>query len=125
VAVYCEELGLKVVGYGCQPFFDVYPLLVDKGRALEEMLRELKSKKGVLYMGDSEADNPAFEVSDVSVGVIHKETCPEKLACDYLVKFEDVSSFLDMILANHFLFDSGFPMIRRNSEKVRGLCTKE
>jgi hydroxymethylpyrimidine pyrophosphatase-like HAD family hydrolase len=125
VAVYCKELGLQVVGYEHQPFFDVYPLPIDKGRALEEILRELKLKNGVLYMGDSEADNPAFERSDVSVGVIHKETCPEKLACEYLVKFEDVSSFLDRILANHFLFDSGFPMIRRNFEKVRRQCTKE
>jgi trehalose-phosphatase len=125
VAVYCEELGLKVVGFGRQPFFDVYPLPVDKGGALEEMLRELKSKNGVLYMGDSEADNPAFERSDVSVGVVHKESCPEKVACDYLVKFEDVSSFLGRLLANHFLFDSGFPMIRRNFEKVRRQCTRE
>jgi len=125
VAVYCEELGLKVVGYGRQPFFDVYPLPVDKGGALEEMLKELKSKNGVLYMGDTEADNPAFERSDVSVGVVHKETCVEKLACDYLVKFEDVSSFLGRLLANHFLFDSSFPMIRRNFEKVRRQCTRE
>lgn len=125
VAVHCEELGLKVVGYGCQPFFDVYPLPVDKGGALEEMLKELNSKRGVLYMGDTEADNPAFERSDVSVGVVHKETCVEKLACDYLVKFEDVSSFLGRLLANHFLFDSSFPMIRRNSEKVRWQCIRE
>jgi HAD superfamily hydrolase (TIGR01484 family) len=125
VAVYCEELSLKVVGFGRQPFFDVYPLPVDKGGALEEMLRELNSKNGVLYMGDSEADNPAFERSDVGVGVIHKESCPEKLACDYFVKFEDVSPFLGRLLANHFLFDSGFPMIRRNFEKVRQQCTKE
>jgi hypothetical protein len=89
------------------------------------MLKELKSKDGVLYMGDTEADNPAFERSDVSVGVIHEETCVEKLACDYLVKFEDVSSFLGRLLANHSLFDSSFPMIRRNFEKVRRQCTKE
>ncbi len=125
VAVYCEELGLKVVGYERQPFFDVYPMPVDKGEALEEMLKELKSKNGVLYMGDAEADNPAFERSDVSVGVVHKESCVEKLACDYLVKFEDVSSFLGRLLANHFLFDSSFPMIKRNFEKVRRQCTRE
>lgn len=119
VAVYCEELGLRVVGFGCQPFFDVYPLPVDKGRALEEMLRELKLKKGVLYMGDSEADNPAFERSDVSMGVMHKNSCAGQVVCDYLVEFADVPSFLSMLLANHFLFDSGFPMIRRNLEKVK------
>ena len=125
VAVYCEELGLKVVGYGRQPFFDVYPLPVDKGGALEDVLKELKSKNGVLYMGDTEADNPAFERSVVSVGVTHEETCVEKLACDYLVKFEDVSPFLGRLLANHFLFDYSFPMIRRNFEKVRQQCTRE
>jgi trehalose-phosphatase len=119
VADCCEALGLKVIRHGCQPFFDVYPVSIDKGVALKEMLKELKLKNGVLYIGDSEADNPAFEASDVSVGVVHEKTCPQRLACDYVLKFEDVSSFLSKLLANSLLFDSDFPMIRVNLEEMR------
>jgi len=119
VADYCKSLGLKLIRHECQPFFDVYPVSVDKGVALKQILKELKLKKGVLYIGDSEADNPAFRASDISVGVLHKKTCIQKLVCDYLVKFEDVSSFLDKLLVNRLLFDSGFPMISMNLKEMR------
>lgn len=125
VADYCTALGLKLIRHDCQPFFDVYPVSVDKGVALKEMLNELKLKNGVLYIGDSEADNPAFEASNVSVGVIHDETCRQKLVCDYFVDFEEVSSFLSRLMANRLLFDSGFPMIRVNPEEMRQGCIKE
>jgi trehalose-phosphatase len=117
VADCCEALGLKVMRHGCQPFLDVYPMSIDKGVALKEMLKELKLKNGVLYLGDSEADNPAFEASDVSVGVVHENACPQLLACDYVLKFEDVFSFLSKLLANSLLFDSRFPMIQVNLEE--------
>ncbi len=119
VADHCKSLGLKLIRHEGQPFFDVYPVSIDKGVALKEMLKELKLKNGVLYLGDSEADNPAFEASDVSVGVIHTKTRLQKLVCDYVVKFEDVSSFLSRLLANGLMFDSGFPMIRVNLEEMR------
>jgi len=125
VADYCKSLGLKLVRHERQPFLDVYPMSIDKGVALKEMLKELKQKKGVLYVGDSEADNPAFETSDVGVGVIHRETCWRRLVCDYFVRFEDVLSFLSRLLANHLLFDSGFPMIWMNSKGTRQGCIKE
>jgi len=117
-ADYCKLLGLKLIRYGCQPFFDVYPVPVDKGVALKDVLEELRLKRGILYVGDSEADNPAFEVSDLGVGVIHERICRQKLICDYFVRFEDVSSFLSKLLANGLLFDSAFSMIRPNLEEM-------
>jgi len=125
VANHCKALGLKLIRHECQPFFDVYPVSIDKGVALKEMLKELKLKNGVLYLGDSEADNPAFEISDISVGVVHEETCLQKLVCDYVVEFEDVPLFLSRLLANRLLFDSGFPMIRMNLKEIRHECIKE
>jgi HAD superfamily hydrolase (TIGR01484 family) len=119
VAAFCTSLGLKLVRYENLPFFDVYPIAVDKGLALREMLRELNLKDGILYMGDSEADNPAFEVADISVRVIHGEDGLQRLASDCAVKFEDVSSFLNLLLANRLVFDFNFPMIQSLPRRER------
>lgn len=112
VAAFCKSLGLKLFRYEGLPCLDVYPVAADKGVALRETLRELNLKDGILYMGDSEADNPAFEASDIGVGVIHNENGLQRLASDYAVRFEDVSSFLSLLLVNHLVFDSNFLMIQ-------------
>jgi len=120
VANYCEALGLELVRHRQQPFFDVCPQPFDKGEALKEVLKELRVEDGVLYVGDSATDNTAFEASDVSLGVIHKENSEQILACNYFVTFEKVFSFLSVLLANGLLFDSDFPMIQTNAKKVGG-----
>jgi len=112
---YCELLGLRVFKYENQPFCDVYPFAPDKGRALQNMLRELAVSEGVMYLGDSEADNSAFRVSNISIGVINCETQLSGLECDYFVKFEDVSYFLRSLVAHGLRFSSDFPMIKTNS----------
>lgn len=119
VANYCGNLQLEVVRHGEQPFFDVYPVHTDKGTALQEITRELKIEDGILYMGDSEADNLAFKASNVSLGVTHKENGKQNLACDYLLEFKEVSAFLSTLLANDLLFTSDFPMIRVNLAEMR------
>jgi len=121
VANYCKALKLGLIRYQKQPFYDVYPVAPDKGRALQEMLNELAVKNGVLYLGDSEMDNSAFKASSVSVGVIHDETPLETLDCEYLVKFEYVPDFLNALLANNLLFSSDFPMIKINPSQMRSL----
>jgi HAD superfamily hydrolase (TIGR01484 family) len=119
IAAYCKALSLELIRYEKQPFYDVYPVPVDKGRAVKEILKEIKLKTGVMYLGDSEIDNPAFLVSDVSLGVIHDETPLTSLVSDYLVKFEEVANFLGAFLENHFLFSSDFSMIKMNPWKRR------
>lgn len=121
VANYCKALKLRLLRYENHPFYDVYPVAPDKGRALQETLEDLAVKSGVLYLGDSEMDNPAFRASSISVGVLHGETPLKLLDCDYLVKFEDVPSFLKALLANDLTFRSDFPMIRTNPNRERGL----
>ena len=125
VATHCRQLGLRVARYETQPFFDVYPMLVDKGTALADLLEEMGIANDVLYMGDSEADNPAFERSTTSIGVIHEETSSKRLTCDFYVKFENVSVFLRHLLENNLVFEPNFPMIEINVEKMRKKCTKE
>jgi hydroxymethylpyrimidine pyrophosphatase-like HAD family hydrolase len=119
VANRCKELGLRLIRYETQPFYDVYPIAPDKGWALQEMLNELAVKHGVLYMGDSEMDNPAFRASSVSLGVVNDETALEALDCDYLVEFRHVPDFLNALLANNLLFSPDFPMIKYNPNRMR------
>jgi trehalose-6-phosphatase len=119
VAAYCEALNLRVIRYETQPFYDVYPVAPDKGWALREMLNELAVKNGVLYLGDSDTDNSAFNASSVSLGVIHDETPLETLDCDYLVEFGYVPDFLNALLANNLLFSADFPMIKTNRNRTR------
>jgi hydroxymethylpyrimidine pyrophosphatase-like HAD family hydrolase len=115
VATYCETLGLTLVRSN-QHFFEVYINLPDKGRFLMEILKELEINDGVMYIGDSEMDNTAFNVSNISLGVIHEENDLHKLACDYVVQFKDVTSFLNSLLENHLLFDSEC-FITQNKDK--------
>ena len=83
------------------------------------MLNELAVKNGVLYLGDSQTDNSAFRASSVSVGVVHGETSSRTLLSDYLVKFENVPSFLDALLINDFVLSPDFPMIKVNPNRRR------
>jgi trehalose-phosphatase len=119
VANFCKALKLKLITYKAQPFYDVYPIVPDKGWALQEMTNELGVKNGILYMGDSKTDNPAFRAASVSLGVVHDETLLQTLESEYFVKFEDVPHFLHMLLLNDFMFSPDFPMIKINTNRGR------
>jgi len=119
VANFCKALKLKLITYGTQPFYDVYPFIPDKGWALQEITNELGVKNGILYMGDSKTDNPAFRAASVSLGVMHDETLLSTLESEYLVKFEDVPYFLHALLLNDLLFNPDFPMIKINPNRRR------
>ena len=119
VATYCKGLGLNVIKYETQPFFDVYPVAPDKGEALRDMMNELAVTNGVLYLGDSATDNPAFRASNISLGVIHDESPLRSLDCDYLVKFELVPDFLHALVVNDLKFTPEFPMIKVNPNRRR------
>mgnify|MGYP001557983949 CR=1 FL=1 len=106
----CQRPPLNVVKYERQPFFDVYPCRVDKGKALAELKRNLGMKSGVMYMGDSKMDNPAFKVADIGIGVSHEESAGD-LICDYYVRFENVTSLLQRIMENNLVFYKDFPEI--------------
>jgi hydroxymethylpyrimidine pyrophosphatase-like HAD family hydrolase len=112
---YCETLPIVSIKYEGQPFFDVFPCPVNKGKALLKLKRKLGLRNGILYMGDSIVDNPAFEVADIAVGIIHEET-PDNLACDYFVKFEDIATFLQSLLKSKFRFSPKFPKILHGTQ---------
>ncbi len=109
-----EELPLQVVRFDGEPFFDVYPLRVDKGASVQAILLELGLEGGIMFMGNSEMDNPAFQVSDVSLGVTHDQASVKGLECDYFMKFEEVAAFLRELLENNLSFSSSFSSIKPN-----------
>ncbi len=115
ITAYCDTLSLSVTKYEGQPFFDVFPCPINKGKALLILKKKFGLQDGILYMGDSGTDNAAFEKADIAVGVIHKET-PNNLVCDYFVKFEDVTAFLKGLLKNSFRFSPKLPMIRHRTQ---------
>jgi len=115
---YCETLPIVSIKYEGQPFFDVFPCPVNKGKALLKLKQKLGLRNGILYMGDSSVDNAAFEAADIAVGVIHEET-PDNLVCEYYVKFEDVTTFLQDLLKNRFRFSLKLSMILHRTQAVQ------
>jgi len=114
----CKKLPLVTIEHGSQPFFDVFPCAIDKGRALLRLKKKLGLREGVLYMGDSSDDNSAFEAADIAIGVLHRET-PDDLACDHFVRFEDLSVFLQSLLENDFLFTPRLRMVLHRTEALQ------
>lgn len=118
IASYCEKLDLEVIKYPGRPFYDVYPVLVDKGKAVREIRKELKLEDGALCMGDSEVDNSAFTACEVSLGVIQDDNSWKNLVCDYFVKSKEVADFLTLLLTNDLVFDSSFPMVKTSPPRM-------
>lgn len=107
---HCRNSSLEVIGYEGQPYFDVYPCRVDKGKALVELKRHFGLQSGLMYLGDSKVDNPAFQVADIGIGVLHEESAAD-LECDYYVRFEDVGSLLRRLMENNLVFYDDSPEI--------------
>jgi trehalose-phosphatase len=105
IFAYCKALPMVTVDYGDQPFFDVFPCQIDKGKAILDLKQRFGLGSGILYLGDSVVDNSAFEAADIAVCVVHEGTS-EGLFCDYFVGFADVHVFLEELLKNKFRFNA-------------------
>jgi len=96
--------------YATHPFIDVYAVKGDKGMAYDNIASEISYVKGkehkiiIMYLGDSENDNPAFRRADVSIGVLSDDRLNPKLDCDYTVNFDNLSTFLKKLLDNDLVF---------------------
>lgn len=111
ILAYCKSLPVEVIEYPGKPFFDVYVISIDKGKALLNLKEKMSLTNGILYMGDSPTDNPAFREAEVSIGVTTGRK-PSDLACKYWIKFEDVGCFLSYLYKNRFTFSPDLPGIR-------------
>jgi HAD superfamily hydrolase (TIGR01484 family) len=92
--------------YSDHPFIDVYGIECDKGKAMDTIIAMLKSAKGkLLYLGDSETDNPAFQKADLSIGIRSDGRLNPKLNSDYLLEFNELRPFLQKLENEDFIFD--------------------
>jgi len=100
--------------YTSHPFLDLYAMKCDKGLAFDYIFKRninnrslsdsVTSSKNVLYLGDSENDNPTFRRSDISIGVSSDSRLNPKLKCKYSIEFKYLSIFLNRLLENDLIF---------------------
>jgi HAD superfamily hydrolase (TIGR01484 family) len=99
---------LNVQIYDSHPFIDVYAAECDKGMGFDCIIEELSYNKtmgSILYLGDSENDNPALEKAGISIGVISDPRLnSNNLKCDYLLDYNQLAKFLELLKDNHFVF---------------------
>ena len=98
---------LFVQTYSDHPFIDIYSMRLDKGQAIDAIfhLLNLGKEQKVLYLGDSENDNPAFQKADLSIGIRSDERVKTKLDSDYLIQFNELTTFLQKLCAEDFVFN--------------------
>ena len=99
---------LFIQEYSTHPFIDVYVTKLNKGSAFDSVvskLYEILNIKGkIIYLGDSENDNPAFKKANISIGVNSDNRLNPTLDCTYSIKFENLSIFLKRLVDNDFDF---------------------
>jgi HAD superfamily hydrolase (TIGR01484 family) len=108
---FCKEQGLFVVESDISPYANVFPFQVDKGSAYLKLRNELGVTGPTMYFGDSEIDDPAFQLADVSIGVKHRRVMP-RLQCKYRVEFLELEGFLSNLIDADFDFQE--EMVQRN-----------
>lgn len=92
--------------YSDHPFMDVYGVRCDKGEAIDSINRLLNNPEGkILYLGDSENDNPAFIKADLSIGIRSDRRINTRLNSDYLLEFNELRPFLQKLENEDFIFD--------------------
>jgi HAD superfamily hydrolase (TIGR01484 family) len=94
--------------YSEHPFVDIYSIECNKGIAFDTVISELPyasiDRKGTLYLGDSENDNPAFRKAGISIGIRSDARVNPKLDCSYFLDYEKLSHFLMKLRKNNFIF---------------------
>ena len=110
---YCREQGLYVVESDISPFANVYPMKVDKGEAFRKLKEAMGVSGSVIYLGDSEVDDPAFQLAEISIGVKHRRVMP-KLQCKYRIEFFEMENLLSKLLDSDFDFQED--MVQRNED---------
>jgi hydroxymethylpyrimidine pyrophosphatase-like HAD family hydrolase len=93
--------------YSNHPFLDVYGVECNKGLAFDSVSSHLEQEgkiANLMYLGDSENDNPAFRKSDISIGIRSDTRLNPKLDCKYMLDFSQLSLFLRGLMDNNFIF---------------------
>ncbi len=105
--------GFQVRRYADEKYIDVFAKPTDKGRAVRELINLLGVRGPIMYLGDSEADNGAFEECDVAVCVEHSQSI-HHLDYDFAVKYQELPGMLAALLSSGFEF--GDPLVSATKE---------
>jgi hypothetical protein len=126
-------VGLYLQKYDFHPLADIYISECNKGTAFDLTLSEISASahdtgrgnenhfrkniiitnrdssstiraEDVLYLGDSENDNPAFRKAGVSIGVRSDSRIIPKLECQHIISFDRLGKFLRQLKDNHLKF---------------------
>jgi len=99
---------LHIQTYATHPFIDVYAVKCDKGMAFDCVASQIPRIEGklqnIMYLGDSENDNPAFRKAAVSIGVHSDIRLKPKLSCKYNICFNNLPIFLKLLLDKDLQF---------------------
>jgi hydroxymethylpyrimidine pyrophosphatase-like HAD family hydrolase len=102
---------LNVQTYASHPFIDVYAIKCDKGLAFDYISpmistigRKGKGAQNIMYLGDSENDNPAFRKADLPIGIKSDERLNPTLDCKYYLELDELSTFFKGLMHNNFVF---------------------
>ena len=93
---------------GTSPFADFYAASPDKGKALKELKKLLGVQGNTLFIGDSPADNRAFEQAELALGVFHGQALDE-LRCEFMVDQARLEEFLQSLSDQRMEFTPGLP----------------
>ncbi len=110
---FCREKGLYVDESNISPFANVYATKVNKGEALSTLRSEMNISGPLMYLGDSEVDNSAFQLADVSVGIRYRRIM-SPLHCMYRLEFFGLESFLSNLIDADFDFQE--EMLEKKSQ---------
>lgn len=108
----CKEQGMHIVESDISPFANIFPMPIDKGWAFQKLRTEMGISGPIIYFGDSEADDPAFQLAEVSVGIKHRRIMPP-LKCKYRLEFFELDNFLSKLTDSDFNFQEG--MLQKNA----------
>lgn len=99
---------LQIQTYLTHPFLDIYSIDCNKGNVVSEVrkLLNLDTNKNILYLGDSENDNPAFRKANLSISIKSDERLNTKLDSHYSLEFNELSYFLIKLCNENFNFTS-------------------
>ncbi len=93
-----EKRGLKIIRYEGHPFVDIFSVAYDKAFAVDMLKKILQVDEPIMYLGDSENDNPAFERVQVPVAVIHHRNRNSPLKAKYRIEQEKLPELLKKVL---------------------------
>jgi hydroxymethylpyrimidine pyrophosphatase-like HAD family hydrolase len=100
---------LVIQTYKNHPFIDLYACLCSKAVAYDSIanMSQFTNDYKVLYLGDSENDNPAFKKVDISIGTRSDDRIKTTLECKHYLRYENLALFLNRLTRNNFTFDEG------------------